>query len=274
MKIKKITAVTFSPTGNTKKVAEAIAEDLKNNLDLPMERVDLTPPEARKRTYAFGEEDLVIVGTPVYAGRVPNKLLPDLQGILTGGGASAVAVVTFGNRSFDDGLVELRNVLEDDGFHTVGAAAVPARHAFTDALAADRPDASDLQQLAAFADAIEVIIKFRKDEGGTVAVAGNDLVGPYYTPLGTDGKPAKFLKAKPKTDLDKCTHCGLCAALCPVGSISAEDVTAVEGICIKCQACVRGCPTGAKYFDDPAFLSHVAMLEAHYTRRAELKTFL
>ena len=41
------------------------------------------------------------------------------------------------------------------------------------------------------------------------------------------------------------------------------------GLCIKCQACVRRCPTHAKYFEDADFLSHVAMLEQNFTRRAE-----
>ena len=93
-------------------------------------------------------------------------------------------------------------------------------------------------------------------------------IGPYYTPLRADGTPAKFLKAKPLTDRDKCVHCGLCAKVCPMGSIDPETVEAV-GLCVKCQACVRRCPKGAKFFEDADFLSHVAMLEQNYTRRAE-----
>ena len=41
----------------------------------------------------------------------------------------------------------------------------------------------------------------------------------------------------------------------------------MTGICIKCQACVRYCPTGARYFDDPDFLSHVRMLEENFTEQ-------
>ena len=88
-------------------------------------------------------------------------------------------------------------------------------------------------------------------------------------PKGVDGLPAKFLKAKPLTDMEKCTKCGICAKVCPLGSISFEDFSEVSGICIKCQACVVKCPEGAKYFDDAAFLSHVKMLEQNFTRRSE-----
>ena len=99
-------------------------------------------------------------------------------------------------------------------------------------------------------------------------------VGPYYTPLGTDGKPAKFLKATPKTDPDKCSKCGLCATVCPVGSIPADAPDTCAGICIKCHACVRKCTKHAKYFDDGAFLSHVAMLEQTFTEPKENELFL
>lgn len=107
-----------------------------------------------------------------------------------------------------------------------------------------------------------------------IAVKGEDPVGPYYTPLGTDGKPAKFLKATPKTDPDKCNKCGLCATVCPVGSIPADAPDTCAGICIKCHACIKICPTGAKYLDAPAFLSHVAMLEQNYTRPTQAEWFL
>ena len=54
----------------------------------------------------------------------------------------------------------------------------------------------------------------------------------------------------------------------------AQDVTQVPGTSIKCHACVRGCPSGAKFFDDPAFLSHRAMLEEHFTRPAQPEFYL
>jgi len=46
------------------------------------------------------------------------------------------------------------------------------------------------------------------------------------------------------------------------------------GLCVKCQACVRKCTRRAKFFEDPDFLSHVAMLEENYTRRADNQIML
>ena len=55
--------------------------------------------------------------------------------------------------------------------------------------------------------------------------------------------------------------------------IPRETPEECGGICIKCQACVKGCPTGAKYFADAAFCSHRAMLEQTYAKRRENEFF-
>lgn len=272
MEISKVHAVFFSPTGNAKKVICTVADAVGAALGVPVAYDDFTLPQARQETRSYGPGDLVVFGTPTYAGRIPNKLLPFVQSGFQGNGALAVPVAVFGNRSYDNALMELRNELEAHGFHTVAAAGVPTEHVFSAKLATGRPNETDKQALAAFAAQAAEHIAGMKAIPAPVQVRG-EFPAPYYTPLGTDGKPAVFLKAKPKTREDLCTKCGLCVRSCPMGSISAEDPSLVQGICIKCQACVKKCPVGAKYFDDPAFLSHVAMLEQNYTRPTELETF-
>lgn len=59
-----------------------------------------------------------------------------------------------------------------------------------------------------------------------------------------------------------------------MGAIDPADVSNVPGTCIKCHACVRRCTRHAKYFDDPAFLSHVAMLEQNFAEPKENRLFL
>ncbi len=61
---------------------------------------------------------------------------------------------------------------------------------------------------------------------------------------------------------------------CPMGAIDLQHVALVPGTCIKCHSCVRRCTKHAKYFDDPAFLSHVAMLERNFTEPKENEVFL
>ena len=281
MRLKGITAVFFSPTGNTRKAVVEIADVIARREGIAVREIDFTLPGAREEVRKFEAGELIIFGTPVYAGRIPNKILPAVQTLFEGNGALAVPVVTFGNRSFDNALIELRIELEQHGFHTIAGAAFVAEHVFSNKLAAGRPDEKDLEVIRRFAE--DVAEKIKGFEEGPLdgmaeipapaAVKGIEPVPAYYRPLQEDGSPANFLKAKPKTS-DSCNDCGICARVCPMGSISPEDYRTVTGICIKCQACVKSCPVHAKFFDDPVMLSHTRMLEQHYERPAENEFFL
>ncbi len=272
MNIERLRAICYSATGVTDKAVHILTEALAGELSLPLSFQSFTRPAERAAPIEFGGDELVIVGSPTYAGKLPNKILPDFQTKLRGNGALAVAVVTFGNRAFDNSLAELCAVLEADGFHTVAAGAFPGRHAFTDVLGEGRPDLRDRRTLQSFAGQIAGKLQGLKGLPEPVKVPG-DPAAPYYVPKGLDGEPAKFLKARPRTDLSKCSRCGACARACPMGAIDPENAALVPGTCIKCQSCVRKCTRHAKYFDDPAFLSHVAMLEQNFREPKEAEVF-
>ncbi|MBQ8662476.1 MAG: 4Fe-4S binding protein [Eubacterium sp.] len=281
--IEKVTTIYFSPCGNAEKIAKVIADRFGKNLQIPVTYVDVTLPENRTETLYFAHSDLVVFCVPVYAGRIPNKILPAVQSLFLGNQTMVVPIVTFGNRSFDSGLKELCFELNKNDFLPVGAAAFVSEHSFSADLAAGRPDEADVAMMHEFADTVMEKIKKAQDSCPLDVqkifldidqIPGNYPLDRYYTPLGTDGKPAIFLKAKPKTDLKSCVKCGVCTSNCPMGAIVQENPYNVTGICIKCQACIKKCPNGAKYFDDEAFLSHVKMLEETYTRKAESFVFL
>lgn len=275
MRPRKVTAVYFSGTGTTRTAVTRIARVMAEKLNTAYEEFSYTLPAARADILQFSTDDLVVFGSPVYAGRVPNVLLPYLKEKVKGCGALAVPVVLFGNRNFDDGLIELRNVLTDDGFGCVAAGGFVGEHSFSRTLGAGRPDAADLAEMDAFAAAAaEKVAALDAAPETPVSVRGETPIRPYYTPRDRQGTPINILKVKPKTDPDKCNHCGLCAAICPMGSIDPNDPAAVTGICIKCCACVKGCPTGAKFYDDAGYLYHQHELEEGYARRADNETFL
>ena len=207
---------------------------------------------------------------------MPNLLLPYIRDKVKGNGALAVPVSLFGNRNFDDGLIELRNVLEADGFHTVAGGAFVGEHSFSRTLGAGRPDAQDMALVEELAHKTAEKVKGLERAPEIPAyVAGCDPIRPYYTPRDRHGEPIKdFLKAKPVTDSDKCVKCGLCARLCPMAAIDPNDVSSVVGKCIKCCACVKKCPKGAKYFDHEGYLYHQHELEELYARRADSEIFI
>lgn len=275
MERKKVWAVYFSASDTTKKTVLTIADEAARLLGAEREDYDFTLPGMRENGFAAGKDDLVIFGTPVYAGRVPNVLLKYLATI-QGNGALAVPVVLFGNRNFDDGLIELRDILENTGFHTVAAAAFVGEHSFSKTLAAGRPDADDMKEALAFAGKIAEKVKGLPEGEAPAPVEVEGVPHPYrgyYQPRDRKGVSIDIRKVKSLVS-DACDDCKICADVCPMGSISHENVREYTGICIKCGACIKKCPKQARYYEDEGYLYHQHELEEGYTRRAAISLFL
>ena len=150
MNVQTVWAAYFSATDTTKTVVTQVARALARRCGAPLQTFDFTPPQVRRTPKSFGPGDLVVFGTPVYAGRVPNLLIKYVASI-QGAGALAVPIVCYGNRNYDDALMELCRTLEAGGFHTLSAGAFACQHAFSQTQAAGRPDISDRTIARSFA---------------------------------------------------------------------------------------------------------------------------
>lgn len=267
-----VTAIYFSATGTTRKIVSCVAERLSGHLNSSggIQVVDFTPSAIRERPASFTKTDVVVFGVPVYAGRVPNVLV-DYIGSVRGNGATAIAVVVFGNRDYDDALIELKDLLESGGFTVIAGGSFIGEHSFSVTLAKDRPDESDIQIAGVFAD--QVARKIGNRNFSSVAVKGRQPYRKHYVPKNPAGAPVDIRKVKPKTN-DRCTDCKHCVAVCPMASIDAEDVSIIKGICIKCGACIKKCSNQAKYFDDEDFLRHKQEIELEFSSRKEPELFL
>jgi NAD-dependent dihydropyrimidine dehydrogenase PreA subunit/flavodoxin len=263
----------FSATDTTKKVVTGIAKQLSECGDeiIDIGNIDFTLPENRKKSLSFTEDDLVIVGVPVYAGRVPNVLLKFL-GSVSGNGALAVAVVVYGNRHYDDALVELQDILAANGFSVIAAGAFVGKHSFSKILAKNRPDEKDMAAVNNFANQIYRKIE-SKGKFNEIVIKGSRPYRKYYVPRNENNEPTDIRKVAPKTN-NNCINCKLCASHCPMGSIDYEDPTKLNGICIKCCACIKKCPTNAKYFEDENYLRHKHELEINFANRREPEIFM
>lgn len=270
---KRINAMYFSATETTKKIVTSTAEKLSQFLrkGITVRYIDFTLPRVRNEPVSFTKEDVVIIGVPVYAGRVPNILLKYLNSI-KGNDTLAIAVVVYGNRNYDDALIELKDILELNGFQVIAGGAFIGEHSFSKTLAKDRPDEKDMVRVRDFANKIYSKL-ITQDKVQIVNVKGTTPYRKYYMPTNKDGRPADIRKVTPKTN-SNCSNCKLCVDVCPMGSIDYEDVSKLNGICIKCGACIKKCPTQAKYYDNEDYLRHKYELEIDYASRREPELFI
>ena len=237
MNIEKWIIAHFSPTGGTRKVADAIAA----GFNTPVVEMDLTKAYS---TVTLGENDVLMAVLPVYAGRVPQISLERLSA-LKGNGQKAVAVVVYGNREYDDALLETKDALEANGFHVIAAAAFIAEHSIVRSIAAGRPDGEDEKIARQFAS--DVMEKL--ENPASVKVPGND---PYR-----ELKPSAF---HPAAD-ENCVQCGVCAQQCPVGAIPLEKPNETLGDeCINCMRCVQVCPVRSRALPAPFVVGATQML--------------
>ena len=236
MNIEKWIIAHFSPTGGTKKVADAIAAGFER----PIVEMDLTRADF---SVTLGENDALMAVLPVFAGRVPQISLERLSA-LKGNGQKAVAVVVYGNREYDDALLETRDALEANGFRVIAAAAFIAEHSMARSIASGRPDAEDEALCRRFA----ADVMSKEDDAAPVQVPGNK---PYK-----ELKPAAF---HPAANED-CTKCGICARQCPVGAIPMDDPSQTNNeLCINCMGCVAACPANSRALPD-AFLAMITQM--------------
>lgn len=217
----------FSPTGGTMRAAKAITDPWGPGV----ETIDLTDPALADR--AFQKEDLVLIAVPSFGGRVPELAAQRLTK-MRGNSARCVLCCVYGNRAYEDTLVELQDAAEQAGFRVFAAVAAVAEHSIMHQYAAGRPDQLDRAELTRFGT--QILEKFgASDVAGAVSIPGKRP----YKKAGGAGLVPKAGKA--------CTACGLCAGNCPAQAISRDSLsTADSKKCISCMRCVVQCPHSAR----------------------------
>ncbi len=268
-----IYAFYFSPTGTTKQIIHHLANALNlefgsdNTKEYDFTRMsnrEALVEEINKTCMNLNEDDIVLFGVPVYAGRVPNILLKTLDGI-RGLNRWVVPIVVYGNRDYDDALTELSRILKKSDFKILAQCAFIGEHSFSQKLAKGRPDDEDIRVIGDFA--LKILEK-KNQLRPCHEILVNDEVAlrPYYRPQNLQGAYFDFKPIKPVVN-DKCNECEVCVSICPMNSIESSGGIQVKGICIKCCACVKGCPAGAISFEDPGFIDHMKDLEMRYSTR-------
>ena len=233
----------FSPTGGTKKVSDIFAAAIGKEAvwhDLGDKQTAIEQPQG----------ELIAVAAPVFAGRIPSVVHEKIK-MLCGKGKKAVA--------YEDALLEMHDILMQAGFMVMAAAAFVAQHSIVPEVGAGRPDAEDIKEIRAFAEAVK-----NSTSAENVQVPGNR---PY--------KPEMNVAAAPLS-LPSCTACGACAKICPTDAIANEDgkMATDTAKCILCMACVHACPKQARILPLPLQQKTDNMLAAFKDVRNKNEVFL
>lgn len=125
----RIRNVFFSPTGGSKKIADSFCARLRKELGFEVVHTDITPVKARGQS--FDGEGILVFSFPVYGGRVPVQI-SDFLNSLNGNHGFAVPVAVYGNRDYDDALLECADILCSRGYRLAGAGAFVAEHSYAE----------------------------------------------------------------------------------------------------------------------------------------------
>lgn len=225
-----VVQIVFSPTGGTRKVADTITSEWGK----PVDEIDLSDPKTDFAAVSLEKEDIAVITVPSFGGRVPAIAVERLEKI-HGNGAMCVVVCVYGNRAYEDTLIELNDTAVKSGFQVIAGIAAIAEHSIMHQYATGRPDEEDRGELQDFAKKILVKMDGEPSDMSAPQIPGNR---PY--------KKAGGAGLVPKAN-SQCTACGLCAEKCPAQAISRENPRETDGKkCISCMRCVSICPQSAR----------------------------
>lgn len=253
-----VSQIIFSPTGGTAKVADIIT----NAWGMPVHKIDLSHAETDHSALSLEKDGIALIAVPSYGGRVPSLAAQRLSNI-HGNQAPCVIVCVYGNRAYEDTLIELQDIAEKSGFKVIAAIAAIAEHSIMHQYATGRPDAKDQSELNCFAQKILEKINGNLTEVTTPQIPGNR---PY--------KKTGVASLVPKAS-SRCTNCGLCAAQCPAQAIRKENPKSTDSKkCISCMRCVAQCPQSARKVNEAVVSALVFALKKACTERKENELYL
>jgi ferredoxin len=251
--------VYFSPTDTTKNVLYKVASDLGIQIN---EEFNLTNFEYCNFEHTFNENDLIILGSPVYGARVPKTAKNRFNG-LRGQNTNIILILTYGDVHYGDALIEFYQIMKNKGFSIIGMGIFVTRHNVIKCIGINRPDENDFLELKLFCKKLIKNIKENKyiiNKIETKKIFGKNNKLPIK-PIGNRN----------------CKNCGLCIKLCPENAIEQKNPRkTIKGKCICCMRCVKFCPYKARnlskivYFVSKLFVRIMKIIKYNHENKNEI----
>lgn len=223
--------IYFSAKGTTQKCADYIAQ-IVNPETVSQNLLNVLSPNHLE----LASNDILLLSMPVYGGYIPHHCI-DMIKQIKGKNTPAIILAIFGNRHFDNALLQMQDLVEANGFKVIAAGAFLAEHSIFPTVAHGRPDAGDYGFMKQFAKECRHVLESNGWQDNTLVVPGLK----DYDPLAFKGVPFH-----PDAD-DSCTYCKKCVNICPMNAISDANPKSTDASkCISCGACISVCPVKAR----------------------------
>ena len=255
----KLKLIYFSATDSTKNILHKISESMNMSID---EEFNLTNYEYRDFEHTFGKNDVILLGSPVFGGRVPRPAKNRFIGI-KGNGAKIVLILSYSDVHYSNSMNEIYEIVKNNGFEIIGMGIFILQHSVIKSIASDRPNENDLEKIKYFGQKlVQNIIE-------------NKVPKTKFEDIKTYGK-YNIVPIKPKGNIH-CNKCGLCIKLCPENAIEINYPRQTNrNKCICCMRCVKYCPQKARdlskmeYFIGRIFLKTIRKIAFNKEKEAEI----
>jgi ferredoxin len=238
--------VYFSQTGNTRTVAEAMADvfSTKGHIVRALPMKEAQPAD-------IAGCDVMGFGTPCFESQAPKPVKDYLSTLPYLKGKPAFVFATCSGapgRVLSDltRILTKRRASVMAGFIGRGTVHHPAPCLM--GRMPGRPDQADLEKAQIFAASLAD--RLQDSRTGPMSGGKKDELSPkwgFYELVSLIAQPflLRILLPKPETDQAVCNKCNLCVEECPVGSISLNPYPVPDSTCIRCYRCQNICPQKA-----------------------------
>lgn len=234
----KVTIVYFSQTKNTRKVAEAMAEEFEKAGHIT---TCFSIKEATSEH--FKKSDIIGLGTPTFESHAPTPIKEFIASLPMLSGQRSFVFATCGGAS-GNVLSDLTKLLRRKGLEVIDSfLALGEVHHPAPCIAGkshDRPNEEDLKSAKRFAFTISQRMSSLSGEryNGLKSKKGfYNLVGK----ITSSETLIRLLEPKPKFDPGKCRKCQRCVHECPMDNISMNPFPVIGNKCIRCYHCMNVC---------------------------------
>jgi flavodoxin/ferredoxin len=240
----RVAIVYFSQTGNTEKVAGAIARGLER----AGARVDLLKLE-KTDPARLAEYDFLGLGAPVFYFKLPFNVawfIRDLRGME---GKLAFGFLSEGGHA-GDAFPQMQKMLSRKGVTLVDAFQCLGFDTYPPFVGTNRqlghPDEGELAAAEAFGlGLLGRRERIRSGERGLVPVFERER-GRFHRLSVLLTRPALFfVSPRKRINAGKCTECGICVKSCPTANIRLGPLPKFAWRCVYCYHCERVCPERA-----------------------------